>query len=72
LSFYDVDFLATTITDVVVNSESKNWKITWIKVLSDEVKRGGTGPISYKVDGAPHRTTSTNWNVDFGNTEYKV
>jgi hypothetical protein len=72
LSFYDVDFLGTTITNVVVNNQSKNWTIRWMRVLSDGIKRSDIGPISYSVDGIPHKTTLANWNVDFGNSEYRL
>lgn len=65
LSFYDVDFLETTITDVAISGISKDWTIKATRVLSAEVMNGTPqGTVTYKVDGKPRRTTTDNWNRD--------
>jgi hypothetical protein len=73
LSFSDVDFLGATITDVRLNGRSLNWTINWMTVLSSGVKDMNLeGPVTYKVDGNTRGTTIPNWNVDFGNSAYKL
>jgi hypothetical protein len=72
LSFYDVDFLKTTITDVQFNGQLRIGRIERMGVLTPEVKNGIVGPITYKVDGNPRATTVANWNQEFENTEYRL
>jgi hypothetical protein len=65
LSFYDVDFLETTITDVRVSGELKHREIRPMGKLTLEVRdQTMSGPVTYQVDGKPRGTTIGNWNRD--------
>lgn len=65
ISFYDLDFLGTTIKDVYLGSIFRSREINWNGSLPAEVTDSNVGNVSYTVDNIPHRTTAGNWNAVF-------